>query len=160
MAGALSGPNVSFDCRIVDIREIDGERLLASQQVGDNVIAVLAHVQDQRATVRHILGRIAAAEAAERDRALTGLLLLAGLRKLEEVIEREASQMPLLDDIMDNKVLGPKIRKAQEQAREVGRDQGWEQGLHDGESAVLLRLIEKRFGGVNAAGTAGQNVHC
>ena len=44
--------------------------------------------------------------------------------------------MPILDDIMDHAVLGREFKR------------GLEQGRHDGELAVLLRQIEKRFGSV------------
>lgn len=76
------------------------------------------------------------ADPAVKANALKGLILLAGLRRLEDLIEREASQMPLLDDIMDNKVLGREYRR------------GLEQGRHVGELAILLRQIERRFGAV------------
>jgi hypothetical protein len=50
--------------------------------------------------------------------------------------------MPLLDDIMDNKVLGREFRRGLEQ----GLERGLEQGRHDGEVALLLRQVERRFG--------------
>ena len=64
--------------------------------------------------------------------------------------------MPILDDIIDHPVLGPRIRRAEEKALERGLRQGLEQGLeqgreegrHHGELAVLLRQVEKRFGSV------------
>lgn len=139
ITGVLRGPNFSFKCRIVDIRELDSERLLASEQIEDNVILVLAGVGDQRVAVRRILGRIASADPAARSRALAAFMILAGLRQLEEVIEQEANRMPILDDIMDHKVLGREFKR------------GLEQGLHDGELAVLLPLIEKRFGALPAS---------
>jgi hypothetical protein len=129
MKGGLSGPSFSFGCRIVDIRDLDGGRLLASAQIADNLIAVLTKVHDQRATV-NILGRIAAQDPAERDRAFAGFMILAGLRNLEEVIEREVSKMPILGDIMDHKVLGREFKR--------------------GELAVLIRQAEKRFGSIPA----------
>ena len=134
MSGAIGGPHFSFDCRIVDIRELDGERLLESESLADNIVAVLARVRDQRAAVKRILQRIAAGDPAERARALAGFVILAGLRQLEEVIEQEASQMPLLDDILDNKVLGREFRR----------------GMEQGELTLLLRQIERRFGSVPA----------
>jgi Domain of unknown function (DUF4351) len=165
MTGGLRGPDISFGCRIVDIRELDGERLLQSDRIEDNVIAVLANVKDQREAVKHILSRIVAGDPAQRSRALAGILILAGLRRLAaEVIEEEASQMPILDDIIDHPVLGPKIKQAEEKARQKGMQQGPQQGMqegreqglemgmergrHDGEVAVLLRQIGKRFGSV------------
>ena len=130
MTGRLTGPGLLFECRIVDIRELDGEHLLQSERLEDNIIAVPARVSEPRAAVKKVLSSIAAADASRRARALAGFLTLAGLRRLEETIEREARRMPLLDDIMDNRVLGREYRR--------------------GEAAVVARLIEKRFGNVPA----------
>jgi hypothetical protein len=72
------------------------------------------------------LERIAGLVAAERETALGQLLILAGLRHFEETVEREARKMPILNDILDNKVLGREFKR--------------------GELTVLRRQIEKRFG--------------
>ena len=45
MASELRGDDVSFRYRAIDIRELDGERLLESEGVGDNVIAILARLR-------------------------------------------------------------------------------------------------------------------
>ena len=74
--------------------------------------------------------------------ALTELMFLAGLRKLEPVIRREAKQMPILNDIMDHAVFGPLLREGMQ----IGREQGLER-----ERQILLRQIKKRFGPVPAA---------
>ncbi len=95
--------------------------MLQSERIEDNVIAVLARVNDQRAAVKRILRRNANGDPSERPRAMSGLLILAGLRRLvAKVIEQEASQMPILDDIIDHPILGPRIRRAEERAREKG----------------------------------------
>jgi hypothetical protein len=39
MATELRGGGLSFDYEAVDIRSLDGDRLLESEEVGDNVIA-------------------------------------------------------------------------------------------------------------------------
>lgn len=135
MTGRLAGPNFSFECRMVDIRELDGERLLASERIEDNIISVLTRVSDQREAVRCILGRIASGDPGDRGPAFAGFMIIAGLRQLEEVIEQETSRMPLLDDIMDHKVLGREFKR----------------GLHDGELTLLTRQAEKRFGPIPAA---------
>ena len=41
------------------------------------------------------------------------LLILAGLRRLEETVEREIQKMPVYIDISENKVLGPAYREGQ-----------------------------------------------
>ncbi len=46
--------------------------------------------------------------------------------------------MPILDDIMDHKVIG----RERKRGMEIGRVEG----VHEGELKMLLRQIEKRFG--------------
>ncbi len=73
---------------------------------------------------------------------LSQLLILAGLRSMEEQVEQEARRMPLLNDILENRVLGREYKRGLEEGRQEGRDEG----RHEGELAMLRRQIEKRFG--------------
>ncbi len=134
MKRSLAGPGLNYECRMVDIRACNGERMLASESLEDNVMAVLAFDAEQREAVRRILGRIAAGPAENRPSALMDLMVLAGLRKLGSVIEREVEKMPILDDIMDHEVLGRERRRGIELGREEERVE------------VTLRLLAKRFG--------------
>src|SRR5260370_30333568 len=59
MDNELRGPDVWFRYRAIDIRELDGDRLLESEEVGDNVIAILARLRDDKDAVRRIVERIA-----------------------------------------------------------------------------------------------------
>jgi Domain of unknown function (DUF4351) len=140
MESELRGPDVWFRYRIIDIRELDGDRLIESGEVGDNVIAILAGLRDHGDAVRKIVGKIANLAAAEREAALGRLLILAGLRRLEETVAREIRKMPVYIDILENKVLGPPYKKGLEEGRQEGRQEG--------ELAILRRLIEKRFGAI------------
>jgi hypothetical protein len=134
MESELLGPDVSFRYRAIDIRDLDGDVLLESGQVGDNVIAILARLRDHKEAVRKVVARIAGLAAAERETALGQLLILAGLRRLEEMVEREARRMPIFIDILENKVLGREYKR------------GLQEGRQEGELTVLRRLIAKRFG--------------
>jgi hypothetical protein len=126
MATELHGGGLSFHYQAVDIRSLDGDRLLESDEVGDNIIAILAHLRDHKEAVRKIVARLAGLAPTERATALEQLFILAGLRRLEETVEKEAGKMPIYIDILENKVLGREFKR--------------------GEVAVLRRLIEKRFG--------------
>lgn len=88
MGSELRGPDVSFRYRMIDIRDLDGDRLLESEETGDNVSAILARLRDHSSAIHKSVGRIAGLPAAERDAALSQLLILAGLRRLEETVER------------------------------------------------------------------------
>jgi hypothetical protein len=126
MEGKLKGPALSYSYRLIDIRELDGERLLKSPRVGDNIVAILTGVPDVRAAVHRVVERIAELQAGERETALKQLLILAGLRRLDRVVEQEARKMPILNDILEHEVLGREYKK--------------------GELHLLRRQVEKRFG--------------
>lgn len=72
------------------------------------------------------------------------LMILAGLRHLAGIVEEEARNMPIDLDIRDHEVLGPMIIKAEQKSRQ------------EGESTVLRRLLEKRFG--TLPGWAGEKL--
>ena len=158
MEAELNGPGMKFWYRLVDVRELNGELLLESTRVGDNIIAVLTATSDARAAIHRVVERIAALEPGERETALRLLLTLAGLRKLGQIVEEEAKKMPILNDILEHEVLGREYKKGLEegvqqgiqQGVQQGVQQGIQQGVHEGELAVLRRLIEKRFGALPA----------
>jgi hypothetical protein len=84
MEKELRGSNVWFEYSLIDIHRLAGERLLASEGVGDNVIVILAGLQDDEAAVYKIVKRIAGLAVAERETALAQLTILAGLRHLSK----------------------------------------------------------------------------
>jgi len=134
MASELRAPDVLFQYRLIDIRTLDGDRLLESGEVGDNVIAILTGLRDHEGAVRRIVERIAGLAVAERETALAQLMILAGLRHLSQVVERETRNMPIDLDIRDQEVLGPMFIEAEQKGRQ------------EGELTVLRRQIQKRFG--------------
>ena len=138
MPARVDSAHLTYQCRFADIREIDGEKLLASERLSDNIIAILARLEDERGAVRKILQRIAAAPEPSRTTALKELMILAGLRDLGEYIEGAAQNMPILDDIMDHPVLG--------RERKRGMVIGREEGHTEGEREIVTLQLEKRFG--------------
>jgi hypothetical protein len=130
MSEELVSPHLDFHYRAVDIRQLDGDQLLDSARLSDNVIAILAQLRDQPTVVHRLVARIAGLPAAERGEALSQLMILAGLRRLGKVVEQEARKMPILNSILDHEVLGREYKK----------------GLQQGELTALRRQLEKRFG--------------
>jgi len=142
----LRGPDVSFRYRIIDIRDLDGDRLLESHETGDNVIAILARLRDHKAAIEKIVGRIAGLPAAEREAALSQLVILAGLRRLGTTLEKELRKMPVYIDILENEILGPAFKRGLEEGELKGELKGKLEGRLEGELQILRRQIEKRFG--------------
>jgi predicted transposase YdaD len=142
MENELRGPDLLFQYRLIDIRTLDGDRLLESEQVGDHVIAILAQLRDHKEAVHKIVERIAGLAKAARETALAQLTILAGLRHLSKAVEQETRKMPIDLDIREHEVLGPIIIEAEQK----GRQEGLQAGLQAGELTILRRQIEKRFG--------------
>ena len=142
MSGVLEP--YAFECRIVDIRDFDPEPLLASDNLAENVITVLMRHPEPREALRRILGKIAKASPAERVAALADVFILAGLRRMAPLVEEEAAKMPILNDIMDHEVLGPKLRDAMARGLKEGR----QEGRQEGELEIVRRMVAKRFGGL------------
>ena len=149
MDSELAGEDLSFRYRyrLVDIRELDGERLLASGHAGDNILAILTGLRGSQETVQRILKAIAGLERPERELALEVLFLLAGLRELEETVEQEARKMPVFNDILENKVLGREFKRG----RAEGIAEGMKEGVQRGELTLLRRQMVKRFGEIPPA---------
>jgi hypothetical protein len=139
MKDGIEGPGVSVRFHLVDIRDLDGEQMLASANMGDNVLAVLTKLGEQPKVVRRILERIAGGPPDGRDQALADLFIVAELRRVTGSVKREVEKMPILLDIMDNEVLGPVLRK------------GLRQGRVEGQVEILLSQIQKRFGRIPPA---------
>ena len=99
MPASLTGSGWAYQCRIVDIRTLPTEQLLASPHLEDNVLAVLTRLADSRATIRQILERISTATPEQRTAAIDELLLLAGLRQLRVTMKKELERMSVLIDI-------------------------------------------------------------
>ncbi|HUQ90307.1 MAG TPA: DUF4351 domain-containing protein [Bryobacteraceae bacterium] len=130
--------NLKFRYKLIDIRDLDGEALLDSRQLGDNLLAILCRMNDPTVGIRRILQRIAGLNAPERADAFSRLMVLSGLRKLEGVIQEEVRRMPITIDLMENEFFREKFLAA--------RAEGHEQGERQGELALLRRLLEYRFG--------------
>ena len=126
MDAAMRGPGLEYRYHAVDVRDLDGEALLNSESVADNVIAILTRLRDHRKAVREAARRIAKLETGEQRSTVSLLMTLAGLRNLDEVVEQEITQMPITTDIMEHKVFNRVHR--------------------EGELRVLRRQIRERFG--------------
>jgi len=89
MENQLHGPGLAFEYRLIDIRTLNGDLLLESGDVGDNIIAILTRLRDDTEAVHKIVERIAGLATAERETALAQLMILAGLRHLSNAVEQE-----------------------------------------------------------------------
>lgn len=121
MAPRWQTPSLQFEFTILDIREFDGEPLLASEDWGDNILALLTRMDPERVLER-IEAQLRKLRGEEQETAARMLVVISGIIGIEErVVERLH-----MIDIMENKVLGPAVLR--------------------GEATVLKILLEECFG--------------
>jgi hypothetical protein len=75
--------------------------------------------------------------ARAREEALGQLVVICGLRGIETEVEEEIKKVPVLNSLLEHKVLGREFKK--------GLEQGLEQGRNEGEAKLLRRQLEHRF---------------
>jgi len=135
-----------FEYEAIDVRTLDGQPLLHSTVLEDNILALLCRGGATRATVQYILARIANLSGTAQTEALTTLLILAGLRHLQPLVREETQQMAIILDIENN----PFLRDIFEEGRHEGRQEGRHEGQIEGERALVRRQLARRFGVVPA----------
>lgn len=150
MPDTLTAPTLSFRYDLVDIRTFNGEDLLASPNLSDNILAILARLNNRREAVRRIISRLATLEEEKRRTALAQLMILAGLRNLETTVKEEAASMSDTINLLENKVLGPMILEAVQKGVQEGLQKEFQEGRQEGRQEASLRMLtrqlEKRFG--------------
>ena len=149
MASRLEWADGEARFTTVDLSTVDGEPLVASPDPGDNILGVLTRLKDDRAALRRILQKLSRLERDQADRYFQNLLILAGLRGLEEIVKEEATKL-LTIDLSENKVLGPAYTRGLEEGRQQGQLEGHLEGQLlgqiEGRRGLLRRLIESKFG--------------
>ena len=143
---------------LLDLGDLDAEELLASEKIGDVVLAVLNRHADPKSTLQRILGRIVELEPEQRMRACRLLVILSAKRNLGDTVIEGVKEMGLLIDPMEDtffrRLYEKGLREGEEKGREQGHEQGREQGREQGEAAILLRMLRRKFGPLPAASEA------
>jgi hypothetical protein len=121
MQPVFETPAMRYEFQLLDIRDVDGEPLLASDDWGDNLLALLTQV-DQERVLQRVEQQIRKLKGEEQETAARLFVIVSGIIGLEEAVVRRLNMI----DIMENKVLGPAILK--------------------GEGTVVASLLEERFG--------------
>jgi predicted transposase/invertase (TIGR01784 family) len=145
MTPAFESPSTEHRFRILDLREMDGEDLLLSDDWGDNALALLTQANRER-VIQAVEKRLWSLEGDEQQAVARTFVLISGILGIEEEIGRRLEADMI--DIMENKVLGPAIRQGIEQGIEQGRREGIEMGVEEGMRQALKVIVKSRFGSV------------
>lgn len=124
--GEFRTRSMDFRFRLIDMSEMDGLPLLESEDLGDNMLALLTRC-DRELVLRRVEEKIGLLPHGLREESARLFMILSGLRGMTETVRRRFGMMI---DLMENEVFAREILK--------------------GEATMLLSLIDARFGVVPA----------
>lgn len=141
--------SMDFRFKIVNLRELDANPLLDSDDLADNVLALLAKGSPEKA-LEIVVPRIAALQGDDRGVVEASLVILSGIIGMEETVTERFKELGMID-VSENKVLGPLIKKRLEREFEQGLSQGLASARRMLRSMLILKfgplspMIEKRL---------------
>lgn len=127
MRDSIVTESLKFHYRLVDLRALSSGWLLASNAMADNLLALLCGGDTAQHIVSEIVQRLNHLSSNARADWLEKLLILAGLRQAEPIVKEEVEKIM---DIRDN----------------MFWKEAFGEGIAQGESSLLRRQLETRFG--------------
>ncbi len=139
MGNGFGFESLQFKYRAMDIREINGRELLNSGDLRDVILSILCTMDDVDGTIKGILARSSQLPPEEIKSYILELSNLSRLRRLDEIVEKEVKDMPVVIDTSKDRLY---LRGKQEGLLE-GQRKGLLDGLVEGKREGLLEgLVE------------------
>jgi len=144
IASSIVEERLRFSCDVIDIREIDGQPLIESDSLADNLFAILCKVDDLIEVSQRIIEKIAVIPRKTALNELAKLLVLSKLRGLQKIVVEEAKKVMELtvEDLMDIPFVEEAFLKGEKEGEEKGKEKGKKEGMEE----MLSRMLEVRFG--------------
>lgn len=136
MKDSLDAGSVQVSYRLIDIRDYSAEALADSKNPADRALAILGGGSEHR--VRQVLEAAAALPREERERALTQLSMLAGLRGLAKRVTMELKSMSPVATIHNHAFL--------KWIHEEAKSEGKVEGIVETKVQVLNSFLNSKFG--------------
>jgi predicted transposase YdaD len=102
------------------------------------VLAILTSGGNDPKNVKRIIEDLGKLPENEQLDWFEKLMILSGVRGVEQLVREEAHKMGISLDIRDNLFY--------KEAFVAGHEDGMQQGMQQGEVTILLKLLERRFG--------------
>ena len=138
----LSNPPLSYKVEMIDLGNLDVEELLASEKIGDVILAILNRQADPRQTLARIFERLKPLEPEQRLRACRLLVILSAKRNLSDTVIEGVKEMAFLIDPMEDTF----FRRLYEKGLTEGEEKGREKGRVEGEARFFLYALRQKFG--------------
>ncbi|MBF0608496.1 MAG: hypothetical protein SFH39_05165 [Candidatus Magnetobacterium sp. LHC-1] len=121
----LSGRDVAYSYRVVDMKQISCHELLGSKVPDDFILAILCETDDIDGVIKTIVGRLSDLSPVEAKDYCFRLLGLSNLNKIYGKVKKEVENMPITFDIRESEMFLE------------GKREGKRDGLLEGVEMVL-----------------------
>jgi hypothetical protein len=123
------------------LKTLDGRALIESEDVSENLLALLMRLENRQDAVRKIVRRIARLEESKRCSSIKRLLITCGMRDIAELAIKEVEEVPIGMEVFENDSFFQRlIRESQEKGMAAGEAKG--------HAEALRSQIDAKFGGV------------
>ena len=130
----MPDPHLAYEVEMIDLGNLDAEELLASEKIGDVILAILNRHADPRQTLARIFERLKPLEPEQRLRACRLLVILSAKRNLSDTVIEGVKEMAFLIDPMEDTF----FRRLYEK--------GLAEGRVEGEARFFLFALRQKFG--------------
>lgn len=147
----VTDPPLSYEVEMIDLGNLNAEELLASEKIGDVILAILNRQADPRQTLARIFERLKPLEPEQRLRACRLLVILSAKRNLSDTVIEGVKEMAFLIDPMEDTFFRRLYEKGLTEGEEKGRVEGRVQGRVQAEARILLSTLRQKFGPLPAS---------
>jgi predicted transposase/invertase (TIGR01784 family) len=143
----LREKRLRFSYDVVDIRHLNAEPLLESDQLSDNLLAILCNVKDVRAVSRRILQKLRALPMKQAKDAALKLTILSKLRRADKIVIQEVEKVITItrEDLMEWPMISEVLRSGEQEAEARGEKKGERKGERKGQRKEALKLLSKQL---------------
>ncbi len=142
MKNSIVFESLQFRYRLIDLRWLNTDYFFESGSPADSVLVVLTSEGGEPKNIKRIVQELGKLPENEQLDWFEKLMILSGVRGVEQLVREEAHKMGISLDIRDNLF----YKEAFAAGHEDGVEQGIEQGIEKGEAKMLRRQLERRFG--------------
>ncbi|MBF0539520.1 MAG: hypothetical protein HQL03_14840 [Nitrospirae bacterium] len=150
MADSIVEPGVKYRYNLIDMRDIDCEKFLYSENPQEMIISVLCNLEAKGAKVylRELLQRIKdfVREELLRGRYIQQIEMMSLLRDLQDYVYKEVKDMALIYDIEKDLRFRQGVEKGLAQGLEMGEKMGQKMGLEEGLLEGIELALDIKFG--------------
>ncbi len=148
ICGQIKEKNLRYNYEVRDIREFDCSKLIESDDITDNIIAILCNIRDMDKLFTKLNEKLLNLDNKKREDYLSKLFYLLRLRpdvhELYKQKKNEELAMPFIIEKERDPLYKDGLEKGIEKGIEKGLKQGIQEGLNEAKITIAKTLLKEK----------------